>query len=201
MTTVTFDNRHQVDLRRFDPTKRPVAAPAYWARFINIPQSAVTGPNCEPFFSFRRLKQVDLEIMNWVAKAFFQRVPIDEPLNEIGRIINDMPELVHPERDFRTAIPLIYQNKMRRLYLCEIIRKYTRTLILRNYEQNLSIFSGNLEKLNKVEANKTKLLSLIPPEVDVLYMPHVYELILRTMNDDCGRILRKMDRMREDLLK
>jgi hypothetical protein len=161
--------------------------------------------NPEPSFSCQHLRETIYNIKTWAKKAEEDHIDISTQLNKIKYIVDNMPEITHPENSFPTEVVLIYQNKMHRYYLCEIVRDYTLKIIEKFKTEGLKKFNAsykstkNEQRKNCVLQSHLWLLRRLPEPVTILREPREYDILTIEMIDSCNSLLFKIDEMRKTL--
>lgn len=154
----------------------------------------------EPFYSLSNLHHVNDNIRVWTEKAKTAGTDIHLILARIQEIKNNMPSLNRfPVNDWRNGIVLIYQNKMRRYYLCEIIRQVTLHLILKLLDDVTTQYCHKPRLENRGAECFNWLLKRLPKPVGVMHPPVVYEQLFLDMEHQCNYLIHEIDKMREKL--
>ena len=160
----------------------------------------VNGVREDPFYSMFHLYHVNGNIESWSRKARDVGADIHSTLQKIQEIKDNMPSLNHfPAGDWRNSIVLIYQNKMRRYYLCELIRECTLQAVHRLLHDAKILHPRNLRIQTLAKDCHKWLMERVPVPVDVLHYPREYEQLYLNMEDRCNFLLYKIEEMREKL--
>lgn len=172
----------------------PPTPPEYQTRRLASPENEEE----EVFYSYYNLQCVTTDIDEWTDRAHRENINIRPQLDKIQRIVDDMPQIHALDYSFSNGIILVYQNKMRRFYLCEIIREFTLQKINRAYESGKSIYAHKPDKLAKVEQCFNWIMKKFPPEISILLDPIHYEGIVRKLNFQCTKVLFELNKMVTD---
>lgn len=156
------------------------------------------------FYSLPNLHHVNDNIRRWSDRAQEAGANIQPTLQKIEEIKENMPSLnVYPgerrKNEFRNGIILIYQNKMRRYYLCELIRECTFFAINKLLQDANTKFIPNSTKLIQAKTTHHWLMKQLPAPVPILRKPDEYEDLYLNMENECDNILDEIDRAREKL--
>lgn len=187
-------------LKYTDLNVRPLPLHPYWEKLALLPESVLFTKN-ELFYSQRHLNYIKPILCDWLNKAHLNNIDIIKERRDYNKIIADKPLIKRSENDFTMAIILIYQNKMLRYYLCQIIRKVTLEIINKQCELYKLQAGSDFSKWKEINQRKKDLQDQTPPEVDLFFMPHVYHFIALKMDCTCTRILKDLAKIKEELLK
>jgi hypothetical protein len=162
----------------------------------DIPDS---NPDLKQLFSYQYLREAVYDIKSWSIKARERGIDITEQLKKIKQIVDDMPPFTYPENNFKTEVILIYQNKMHRYYLCEIIREYTKKMIEKLHDDGNKHCALNQHKLRVLNHSVNWLKEKLFPPVSILYNPVNYEVIALDMQQNSNDVVSQIDNVREKL--
>lgn len=154
------------------------------------------------------------DLNKWTRKSAKHSIEILDLKDHLEEINQNQPKLKNSSLDFNVEIVLIYQNKMRRYLLCEMIRRYMVRYIENLYQGARHHFEGQLaesnhrhhyqkekiqSKLNLVDQCHRFLLKQVPAEVTLLLVPEEYEEKVEEMKHQYRFIKAKANEMKSKL--
>lgn len=161
-----------------------------------------------------RFQNVNLDLKKWSEKSFKHNVNIIDLEKQLNEIDRDQPILKRNSLDFVVEIVLIYQNKMRCYFLCEIIRRNMLKYIEDLYALGKEHFERQLSELDEDDKNRRQkihsklnlvnqchqfLVSLVPAQVSVLLPPEEYEENVELMKNSFRLIKMEAGKMQSKL--